>query len=93
MVESLDLNRFDVHQISFEKTHSDTKLDIVNRKLKSHGYHRAGMGMDPHNSDVLWVKTSGLIENLRVRFKHLRHRAWEIQIPTRHFIKNLFHKT
>ena len=87
VVESLDLYRFDVHQISFEKTHSGFKWHIVNRKLKSHGYHRAGMGMDPHNSDVLWVKTSGPLEYLMVRWRQMKHRCWEIQIPLRHYFK------
>jgi hypothetical protein len=87
VLAKLDLSLFDIHKISFEKSHSLNELKRLEKKLNSFGYRKAGMGMDPHNSDALWIKPQNLFEFLLVTMIHLRHTIWELQIPTRHFLK------
>ena len=91
VMQSLDLAHFRIHKISFEKSHGKNHLlQSVDQKLSSFGYRRAGSGMDPHNSDVLWVKPKGQFELLQIVFAHILHRFWEIQIPLRHRLKSIF---
>ena len=87
VMQNLDLNQFSIHKISFERSHGEGLTKIVNSKLKDAGYRKAGMGMDPHNSDVLWVKPLTALEASFVFFSHLKHSLWEIQIPFRHLVK------
>jgi FkbM family methyltransferase len=87
VLTKLDLSLFDIHRISFEKSHGTKDLRILEKKLKSSGYRKAGMGMDPHNTDVLWVKPQSLFEFLQITLNDLKHTIWELQIPTRHFLK------
>lgn len=91
VILALDLSKFKVHKLSFERTHDAGLTGKVNKKLTELGYIRGGMGMDPHNSDVLWVKPENLFETLRFRIRDVKHRLWEIQIPARHFIKLKLH--
>ena len=88
VMEDLDLSVFDIHLISFEKSHVASQIKPLLEKLKSFGYRRAGSGMDPHNSDTLWVKPNSKCENIYFSVRHLRHRLWEIQIPIRHDLKS-----
>lgn len=83
----LDLSTFSFHKISFERSHSDNRMRRVEGKLREFGYRPAGMGMDPHNSDALWVKPTDNWEKNSLWLKNARHRLWEIQIPLRHEIK------
>ena len=87
VMEDLDLSIFDIHLISFEKSHAAAEIKPISEKLKSFGYRRGGSGMDPHYSDVLWVKPDSLYEVIYFSISHLRHRFWEIQIPLRHYLK------
>jgi hypothetical protein len=92
VMEDLDLSVFNIHLISFEKSHASLELKRISKKLKNFGYRRGGSGMDPHNSDVLWVKPDSLYEVVYYSIRHLRHRLWEIQIPLRHYLKSNIHK-
>lgn len=87
ILNELDLSIFNIRKISFERGHSGIDIDNLKRKLRSAGYCKAGMGMDPHNSDVLWIKPYNLKERFEVYKVNLRHAFWEFQIPTRHFLK------
>lgn len=87
VIQNLDLNKFSIHKISFERSHGNDSTKIVNSKLRGAGYRKAGMGMDPHNSDVLWVKPFTILEASSVFFSHLKHSLWEIQLPFRHIVK------
>lgn len=88
VMEDLDLSVFDIHLISFEKSYAVLQMKPLSEKLKSFGYRRGGSGMDPHNSDVLWVKPDSMSEFIYFFVRHLRHRFWEIQIPLRHYLKS-----
>jgi hypothetical protein len=92
ILNELDLLQFDIHKISFEKSHGGNELKELERKLRSSGYRKAGMGMDPHNSDVLWVKPISLRECFEISIINLKHNCWEFQIPARHFIKTKIRK-
>lgn len=87
IMTDLDLRTFCIHKISFEESHGDSRMKSVKRKLREFGYCPAGMGMDPHNSDALWVKPTDSWERTFLWFRNVRHILWEIQIPTRHKIK------
>jgi hypothetical protein len=87
VMQNLDLSVFDIHIISFEKSHRNFQDDSLSRKLKSFGYRQGGSGMDPHNSDALWVKPNSFYEMMYFSVRHYRHRFWEIQIPLRHYLK------
>jgi hypothetical protein len=87
ILEDLNLVHFDIHQISFEKSNQLKKQQIISNKLRNAGYRRAGSGLDPHNSDVLWIKPENSGESFQAFSRHLRHKIWEAQIPLRHFIK------
>ena len=88
VMEDLDLSVFDIHLISFEKSHIALQMKPLSEKLKRFGYRRAGSGMDPHNSDVLWVKPNSKYEQFYFSMRHLRHRLWEVQIPLRHYLRS-----
>ena len=90
VIQELDLTQFKIHKISFERSHGQGLNRIVNAKLRSAGYKRAGMGMDPHNSDVLWVKPKNGLESISIFYSHFKHALWEIQIPIRHSLKMKF---
>jgi FkbM family methyltransferase len=87
VIEELDLSRFDIHRISFEKSLDLPRKKSINKKLKSMGYRRAGSGMDPHNSDVMWVKPVNTVDLLSITIRNLKHKSWEVQLPIRHLIK------
>jgi hypothetical protein len=87
VLNELDLSLFDIHKISFEKSHGGSDLKQLVDKLKSAGYRKGGMGMDPHNSDALWVKPESLLETVQIFLINLKHVCWELQIPARHAIK------
>ena len=87
VMHELDLSLFEIHLISYEKSHINFQESLLTRKLKSFGYREGGSGMDPHNSDVLWVKPNSFYEALYFTLRHYRHRFWEIQIPLRHYLK------
>jgi FkbM family methyltransferase len=87
VIEELNLSKFDIHRISFEKSLDLPRKRSINKKLKSMGYRRAGSGMDPHNSDVMWVKPANTVDFLSITLRHLKHKLWEVQLPARHFIK------
>jgi FkbM family methyltransferase len=89
VIGAIDLDRFSIHQLSFEKTHAKHQYQDLIRKLKKYGYKRAGMGMDPHNSDVLWILPNTKLESLKCFFSNFFHFLWEIQIPFRHKLKKL----
>lgn len=89
VLKELDLDSFEIHQISFERSHDTEQYAVVCKKLKAYGYVKAGSGMDPHNSDVLWVKPMNYWEMVMMSVRNLRHFAWEVQIPLRHQIKSL----
>jgi FkbM family methyltransferase len=92
VLNDLDLSIFDIHKISFEKSHGENDLKNLIEKLKSAGYHKSGTGMDPHNSDVLWTKPKNFRERFVIYVINLKHNCWEIQIPARHFIKTKLNK-
>ncbi len=87
VLEDLNLLHFNIHQISFEKSNQLKKQATISNKLRNAGYRRAGSGMDPHNSDVLWLKPRSSSESLQAFSRHLRHKIWEAQLPLRHYIK------
>jgi FkbM family methyltransferase len=93
VIDNLDFIKFKIHQISFEKTHGGPLLSRIEEKLKKAKYRRAGSGMDPHNSDVLWVKPQNEIEKIKIFCIRCRHWIWEIQIPLRHRIKKKLNLT
>ena len=92
VIQSLDFEKHDIHKISFERTHAGQLSRDVSKKLRSFGYVRAGSGMDPHNSDVLWVKPRGYQERFSCFVKNFRHSMWEVQIPLRHKLKSQFQR-
>lgn len=92
VLNDLDLTQFDIHKISFEKSHGGNDLKNLKEKLKSAGYCKSGMGMDPHNSDVLWTKPNNFRERFVIYVMNLMHNCWEIQIPARHFLKTKLNK-
>lgn len=92
VMEDLDLSVFDIHLISFEKSHIASQMKPLSDKLKRFGYRRAGSGMDPHNSDILWVKPNSTYEYFHFSLRHLRHRLWEVQIPLRHSLKSFIQR-
>ena len=89
VLNDLDLSQFDIHKISFEKSHGGNDFKSLKKKLRSAGYRKAGTGMDPHNSDVLWIQPNGFKERVVIYIINLKHNCWEIQIPARHFLKKL----
>ena len=92
VLDSLDLVRFRIHKISFEKNVDQQMKKIIEAKLRLFGYRRAGSGMDPHNSDELWVFPINRREGAMVFFRNVTHKLWEIQIPYRHSLKMLIRR-
>lgn len=92
VLHDLDLTQFDIHKISFEKSHGGNDLKNLKEKLKSAGYCKSGTGMDPHNSDVLWTKPNNFRERFVIYVMNFKHNCWEIQIPARHFLKTKLNK-
>jgi FkbM family methyltransferase len=92
VLEDLNLLHFNIHQISFEKSNQSKKQAAISNKLRNAGYRRAGSGMDPHNSDVLWLKPGSCRESLQAFSRHSQHKIWEAQLPLRHYIKTRLFK-
>ena len=92
VLTDLDFSLFDIHKISFEKSHSGSDLKNLKEKLISAGYRKAGSGMDPHNSDVLWIKPVNFRERFIIFLINFKHDCWEIQIPARHLLKTKLRK-
>ena len=93
VIGAIDLDRFSIYQLSFEKSHAKHHYQDLIKKLKQYGYRKAGMGMDPHNSDVLWIRPRTKLESLKCFFSNFFHFLWESQIPFRHKLKKYYFKT
>lgn len=92
VVREIDFFRYKIHKISFEKIHGGETYRNLKRYLRERGYRFAGSGLDPHNSDVLWVKPKNLWESFSIGFSGFTHKLWEVQIPLRHWMKSLLLK-
>lgn len=87
VVAELDISKFDIHKLSFEKSHASALLGEVEEKLRIGGFIKSGSGFDPHNSDVLWVKPSNFSEFLYFKLRNSGQVLKEMSFPIKHRIK------